>query len=113
MNPGFSSNAFGRNELCTADLLERYGRWLISIPRDDAVALQQTSEYHQFRIMFDGLCQAHQRIIQQSRNLNSNDETRPRGYSFLQHLADDDVVLRIFEFLECSVLCRVSSTCHR
>lgn len=98
---------------CSADLLEKYGRWLVSIPRDDALVLQQTFEYHQFKATFDRLCQAHQRVIRQNRNLNSNHETRPTSYSFLQQLLIDDVVVRIFEFLECSVLCRVSSTCHR
>mmetsp|Transcript_6289 Transcript_6289/g.9217 ORF Transcript_6289/g.9217 Transcript_6289/m.9217 type:complete len:345 (+) Transcript_6289:96-1130(+) len=109
-----SATIFGEDESqCSADLLEKYGRWLVSIPRDDALVLQQTFEYHQFKATFDRLCQAHQRVIRQNRNLNSNHETRPTSYSFLQQLLIDDVVVRIFEFLECSVLCRVSSTCHR
>ena len=35
--------------------LERCGRWLMAIPRDDVVALQQTSEYREFLVSFDKL----------------------------------------------------------
>ena len=35
--------------------LERCGRWLMAIPRDDVVALQQTSEYREFLSAFDKL----------------------------------------------------------
>jgi hypothetical protein len=102
---------------CSADVLERYGRWLISIPRDDAQALQQTVEYQQFCSTFERLCYAHQRL-RRNRNLTEEETTSSRHTmishrSFLQHAADDDVVLRIFEFLQCAVLCRMSSTCHR
>jgi len=35
--------------------LERCGRWLMAVPRDDIVALQQTSEYREFLNAFDKL----------------------------------------------------------
>lgn len=35
--------------------LEGCGRWLMSIPRDDVLALQQTSEYIEFLAAFDKL----------------------------------------------------------
>jgi hypothetical protein len=38
---------------------------------------------------------------------------RRRHHSFLQHLAVDDVLLRIFEFIDCSSLVRTGTTCHR
>jgi hypothetical protein len=38
---------------------------------------------------------------------------RRRHYSFLQHFAADDVLLRIFEFVDCSSLVRTGATCHR
>lgn len=38
---------------------------------------------------------------------------RRRRYSFLQHLAVDDVLLRVFEFIDCSSLVRTGTTCHR
>jgi hypothetical protein len=38
---------------------------------------------------------------------------RRRHYSFLQHFAVDDVLLRIFEFVDCSSLVRTGATCHR
>ena len=40
-------------------------------------------------------------------------QSRQRHYSFLQHFAVDDVLLRIFEFVECSSLVRTGATCHR
>lgn len=44
----------------------------------------------------------------------SSPSTMPRRrYSFLQHFAVDDVLLRIFEFIECSFLVRTGMTCHR
>jgi len=36
-------------------VLERCGRWLLEIPRDDVVALKQTSEYTDFLSAFDKL----------------------------------------------------------
>lgn len=36
-----------------------------------------------------------------------------KKYSFLQHLAVDDVIVRVFEFLECEALVQTSRTCHR
>ena len=39
----------------TCNYLERCGRWLMDIPRDDVVALQQTSEYRGFLAAFDKL----------------------------------------------------------
>lgn len=35
------------------------------------------------------------------------------SYSFLQHLVVDDVIMRIFEFLECYTLIQLTTTCHR
>ena len=36
-------------------ILERCGRWLMAIPRDDVVALQRTNEYRDFLAAFDRL----------------------------------------------------------
>lgn len=114
-----SSSAVSRgtnNRNRSADILERYGNWLISIPRDDAEVLQQTSEYQQFCSAFERLCHAHQRLRSRLYRNISEEGTTDRSVtsrSFLQHIVVDDVVLRIFEFLPCSVLCQVSSTCHR
>eukprot|EP01082_Thalassiosira_pseudonana_P011969 g10042.t1 g10042 contig4:1112616-1113995(-) len=135
--------------------LERCGRWLTSIPRDDVVALQNTSEYRDFLFAFDRLGEAHRRTVTLERRhlleteeadlvsspsanthtgsniascanstlsippftrfqpMSSPDSARRRHYSFLQHLADDDVLLRIFEFINCSSLVRTGTTCHR
>jgi len=45
--------------------------------------------------------------------LSARCQPRRRHYSFLQHFAVDDVLLRIFEFVECSSLVRTGATCHR
>eukprot|EP00584_Thalassiosira_punctigera_P006558 CAMPEP_0172537704 /NCGR_PEP_ID=MMETSP1067-20121228/9259_1 /TAXON_ID=265564 ORGANISM="Thalassiosira punctigera, Strain Tpunct2005C2" /NCGR_SAMPLE_ID=MMETSP1067 /ASSEMBLY_ACC=CAM_ASM_000444 /LENGTH=521 /DNA_ID=CAMNT_0013323059 /DNA_START=115 /DNA_END=1680 /DNA_ORIENTATION=- len=154
-------------------ILERCGRWLMAIPRDDVVALQQTSEYREFLYSFDKLGEAHRRTVTLERQhllmesedkeaaeysasvsataaladfstsnhtlcppssptkkrisssiatfqpprlshpLSPTSALRRRRYSFLQHLAVDDVLLRIFEFIDCSSLVRTGTTCHR
>lgn len=152
-------------------ILERCGRWLMAIPRDDVVALQQTSEYREFLSAFDKLGEAHRRTVTLERQhlmeseeddmagystnssalanfatpsntlhhpgasptnnrlstsiatmqpgtvlshpLSPTSALRRRRYSFLQHLAVDDVLLRIFEFIDCSSLVRTGTTCHR
>lgn len=43
-------------------ILERCGRWLMAIPRDDVVALQQTSEYREFLSAFDKLGEVRVRV---------------------------------------------------
>ncbi|KAL7548467.1 hypothetical protein ACHAWF_011748 [Thalassiosira exigua] len=152
-------------------ILERCGRWLMAIPRDDVVALQQTSEYREFLSAFDKLGEAHRRTVMLERqhlmeredddmaeysasmssvadfaatasnihpphplshtintksistrplpppplshHMSPSSALRRRRYSFLQHLAVDDVLLRIFEFIDCSSLVRTGTTCHR
>ena len=150
-------------------LLERCGRWLMSIPRDDVVALQSTAEYREFLNAFDRLGEAHRRTVMLERrhlletedatllassgptdnvgNENSREQVVPssdltsvhaltagpflrysqysqyplalvadsrrRHFSFLQHLAVDDILLRTFEYIDCSSLVRTGTTCHR
>lgn len=113
------------------DQLERYGRWLSSIPRDDIIVLRETPEYHDFLRAFERLGQAHRRVVSMNRSSVSMDESQddkfstvPRPFvtndlfasftnNFMQHLTADDVVLRIFEFLECQSLIRMALTCSR
>lgn len=113
------------------DRLEKCGRWLLSIPRDDVIALRQTPEYEEFLQAFDRLGHAHRRVISMNRiqlDLDAamyddsgaeeelvvaENRRRSTSFSFLQHLAVDDVILRIFEFLECQTLSRTSETCSR
>merc|ERR1711957_410265 len=97
-------------------ILERCGRWLMAIPRDDVVALKQTSEYREFLSAFDKLGEAHRRTVTLERqhltmalvnfpspstnnncisssvivhppSLSSTCAIRRRRFSFLQHLA--------------------------
>lgn len=56
-NVSLSSPIYCKNS--NVGLLEQMGRWLMSIPHDDVVALQNTLEYKDFFIAFDGLGEAH------------------------------------------------------
>jgi hypothetical protein len=113
------------------DQLERYGRWLSSIPRDDIIVLRETREYQDFLWAFERLGDAHRRVISMNRSAVSMDEgsshlgrhvarsfVPPDPYTFftnnfIQHLTADDVILRVFEFLECHSLIRMALTCSR
>ena len=115
------------------DELERYGRWLSSIPRDDIIVLRETPEYQDFLGAFERLGDAHRRVISINRNPVPMDESsHPIGHdvstagsyaptdpyssftnNFMQNLTADDVILRVFEFLECQSLIRMALTCSR
>eukprot|EP00980_Cylindrotheca_fusiformis_P024250 scaffold11680_cov142-Cylindrotheca_fusiformis.AAC.8 len=100
-----------------ADQLERCGRWLSSIPRDDVIDLRETPEYHDFLRSFERLGQAHRRVVSANRNSAQVAPVHETYWSisnnFLQYLTADDVILRIFEFLECQSLIRMAFTCSR
>eukprot|EP00934_Nitzschia_sp_Nitz4_P001636 Nitzschia sp. Nitz4//scaffold2_size372955//339088//340345//NITZ4_000473-RA/size372955-snap-gene-0.53-mRNA-1//1//CDS//3329546928//1636//frame0 len=118
-----------------ADQLERCGKWLNSIPRDDVLALRETPEYIEFLKAFDRLGDAHRRVISMNGSSMSMDmSVHPGGHHFhhlprhrhlgvpdavppfpvnsLQQITDD-VLLRILEFLESQSLIRMSLTCSR
>ena len=114
-----------------ADQLERYGKWLASIPRDDVIALRETQEYQDFLLAFERLGHAHRRVISIDRTSRASlddsggsqghhqgdptksDTHSPYTMNFLQHVSADDVVLRVLEFLECHSLIRMALTCTR
>jgi hypothetical protein len=108
------------------DDLERCGRWLLSVPRQDSTALQQTQEYADFIAAFERLASIHRSEVARSRSFMALEDRvattreplpydvhRNKDFSFLQHMADDDTVIRAFEFLECKSLVRISMTCSR
>jgi hypothetical protein len=94
--------------------LEKCGQWLLSVPRDDVVALRTTPEYGDFLKAFEKLGQAHRRVLAMN-DTEQLDKKKsvPNDFSFLQHMAVDDVVLRVLELLECQSLIRTSETCSR
>jgi hypothetical protein len=100
-----------------ADQLERCGGWLSSIPRDDVINLRETAEYHDFLRAFERLGQAHRRVISTNRSSLQITPIRESYWSisnnFLQFLTSDDLILKIFEFLECQSLIRMALTCSR
>lgn len=95
--------------------LEKCGSWLLAIPRDNVRLLHETPEYSSFMQAFERLGHAHRREIVSNQEILFEDDKKEKSgeYSFLQHLAVDDVIMRIFEFLECGSLARTSMTCHR
>ncbi len=110
------------------------GQWLLSIPRDDIPSLTQTPEYSEFLKAFQKLECAHRKMISgigkevEDGNHSGDDSGRGAslellgrggyGYSHLnfhslQKFFDDDMILRIFEFLNCHTLTQLSETCNR
>lgn len=59
---------------CT-DQLERCGRWLSSIPRDDVTVLRETPEYQEFLQAFERLGCAHRRVISGSSSGSSHSDS--------------------------------------
>jgi hypothetical protein len=102
------------NRFADSDRFERCGRWLQSIPRDDVVALRHTPEYEEFLNAFDRLSEAHKIILTTNRlDTQSVSETLIFTASFLQKSAMDDIVLRIFEYLDSYSLIKTSLSCSR
>jgi hypothetical protein len=106
-----------RQPLFDRNQLEKFGHWLLEIPRDDVTALRETPEYADFLEAFEKLGLAHRRVMGTGYNhTNMSDQgstNKPSSFSFLQHMAVDDVVLRVMEFLECVTLIQTSATCSR
>lgn len=96
----------------TSDTLEKYGQWLLMIPRDDVSMLQNTQAYSTFLQAFDDLKRAHQQLATRELLKNSVAENDDH-HRFLQHFAAEDIILRIFEYLEVCALVRIMMTCHR
>lgn len=115
----------------SVDPLRRCGNWLLSLSRNDILELRRRHEYQAFISAFERLMRLHQNEIVGHDSYDSiasetkstkigvrGDEATPGNSqsletSFLQHLADDDVLLLIFDFLESQSLVRVSISCTR
>jgi len=93
-----------------SDRLEKCGRWLQSIPRADLVVLRQTSEFDDFLLAYERLVEAHRNLTICRSVIDVNHEFN--GSSFQQWIMDD-IVLRVFEYLECFSLIQASLTCSR
>ncbi len=103
------------------------GQWLLSIPRDDIPSLTETPEYSVFLKAFQNLECAHRKMISGIKedvdgkhrgDISGADASMGllggNGYSHsLQKFFDDDMILRIFEFVSCHTLARLSETCNR
>lgn len=83
--------------------LERCAQWLLSIPREDQVALRFQPEYDNLLVAIQNLENAHQKLM----------NTKAHNKSSFLHFLCDEVIIRILEFLPCVSLLRISETCHR
>jgi hypothetical protein len=91
------------------DNIESIMKWLEGIPRGDVAALKETTEYESFISAFQMLEKAHRKVVTSRRAVSFNG----RSESILERISDDDVVLRICEFLHCLDLVVLSGTCSR
>jgi hypothetical protein len=87
--------------------LGKRGRWLLSVSRENARGIQYTREYREFLVACQKLELAH-RSLDLDSTLDAQSEN-----SFLQYMAGDDILLRVFEFLECQSLVASTHTCSR
>ena len=77
----------------TTDQLERCGKWLVSIPRDDITVLRHTPEFQEFLRAFERLGHAHLRVIvnnNQTTIIAMETETETEKTPPAQSLSPDD-----------------------
>jgi hypothetical protein len=86
--------------------LGKRGRWLLSVSRANAREIQYTREYREFLVACQKLELAHRSLDLDTRDAQSE-------ISFLQYMAGDEILLRVFEFLECQSLVASTRTCSR
>jgi gluconate kinase len=107
-NSGIPANDYGNNSKYAKDgspveeELGKRGRWLLSVSEENTRFIQYTREYREFLVACQKLELAHRHI------LDAQSDS-----SFLQYMATDDILLRIFEFLECQSLVTSTHTCSR
>jgi hypothetical protein len=105
--------------------MEQWGQWLLSLGKD-AQLLSHTREYRAFVQAAQCLERANRHIQIWHRNedqINAEEGEQEQldvrhclssqNLSFLQHLASDDILIRVFDFLECRSLVHASATCTR
>jgi len=101
------------------DELESCSQWIASIPREDARLMHHTREYREFMRALESLHQVHRKVATWNQNRMMDDDfdlqdlEAGSNFSFLQHMAADDIILRVMEFLECQMLIRTMKTCSR
>ena len=95
------------------DRLDQCAQWLQSIPRDDIPALIQTSAYNHFLLAFEQLSQSHRQMIAMKQSLSDMIMMPESNVSFIQYSVMDDILLRVFEYLDCFSLVKMCHTCTR
>lgn len=84
-------------------------RWLAALSSEEAQTLEHTREYRGFCRSFEQMELAHRHLRSWNEEMNVDDDHR----HFLQAEAADDILLRIFDFLECNSLVQAQMTCQR
>lgn len=99
--------------------LQSCSQWLSCLSNEDVIALGNAPQYRDFLRAFDQLQQAHL-LLRNTRN-DDNDEMMDSSSvsgnisdrSFLQSAAADELLLRVFDFLESQSLARALMSCRR
>lgn len=97
-----NSSGYAKDGRPVEDEFGKWGHWLLSLSQENARGIEHTREYREFLVACQNLELAkHNTLDAQS------------DFSFLQYIASDDIVLWIFEFLECQSLVASTHTCSR
>eukprot|EP00537_Pseudo-nitzschia_pungens_P009229 CAMPEP_0172380248 /NCGR_PEP_ID=MMETSP1060-20121228/70341_1 /TAXON_ID=37318 /ORGANISM="Pseudo-nitzschia pungens, Strain cf. cingulata" /LENGTH=667 /DNA_ID=CAMNT_0013108001 /DNA_START=498 /DNA_END=2502 /DNA_ORIENTATION=- len=85
-------------EVYATDQLERCGKWLASIPRDDITVLRQTVEFREFLRAFERLGKAHIRVVVNNNNNNNNNNTIQTAASSVYSYGEEDTPIQSTSF---------------
>jgi hypothetical protein len=115
------SNGRAKDESPVDEELEKRGLRLQSISQENVRGIQHTREYREFLVACQKLELAHRKVSAwnghfaagEDGNLDLDSLTEQSEFSFLQYMAADDILLRVFEFLECQSLVASARTCSR
>jgi len=109
----YSSTAGTNHHHHPSDALEKHGQWLTSIPRDEVEKLKGDKAYLNFLNAFEGLKRAHHRMRQREANISECGIREGHCCQSFLHNFSDDIVLRMFDYLDTRGTARMMKTCHR
>jgi hypothetical protein len=116
-----NSNGHAKDGSPVDEELRKRGLWLLSVSKENARGIQHTREYTDFLVACQGLELAHRKVSAWNGHFMAGKDgsfdvdtlDAQSSLSFLQYMAADDILLRVFEFLECQSLVASARTCSR
>jgi hypothetical protein len=101
--------------------LGKQGLWLQSLSEENVRGIQRTREYREFLVACERLANAHRKVSAWNGHFTAGEDgsldldslDAQSDFSFMQYMAADDILLRVFEFLECQSLVASARTCSR